>query len=133
MEITKNRKNSKEISGGKTMKAIQELSCQQIATIIAVINAIICILLVLAGIIIGTWIEKNKQRNFRKKMLLIKRKISQSLAPKKTYVVKDKSDNVDKRPIIEQLNEAYGKPYKDSKKNKPKEQKGVLPSDGRGA
>ena len=84
------------------MIPIEKLSGQQITTIIAVINAIICMLLLLAGGIIGYWISDIKHR--KKKKNIKKNKIV--IIKDDGVEYEDDSEKYEQIPLAEMVNES---------------------------
>lgn len=120
------------------MKTLQDLSGQQIVDIMIIIWMIISLLTFLLGLVIGTLVTKKSKKKKKAKRIFkgnIKLKDGRVIAIEKgedglpRLTIKTKK-NQSIKPIIEQLNEVYGKPYKENKNDSTK---GILDSDGRSA
>ena len=73
----------------KDMRVIEELNPEQLLDLLVFLNTLICILLILAGIIIGLALSDIKYKKIIKK---IRRKMKQLTKPKETYVVKEENE-----------------------------------------
>ena len=91
---------------------IKELSGQQLVNTMYVLQLIIYILMIICGYVLCLCVQQLKNTDFSKF----------KIKPKEPQVIKDIEVDIsgyDKRPIIEQLNEAFGqvKTIKGAKRN----------------